>query len=73
MRLAYVFGKSAARPAAELNPPSYELSKPNKQGDTTVTPKPWRDGAGFANPNGFQVFSMGEDGIPNTDDDLKGW
>ena len=42
-----------------------------------VFPKPWKyeaEGAtGFAQPNSFQVFSMGEDGIPNTEDDIKSW
>ena len=30
-------------------------------------------GGGFVNPNGFQIFSAGEDGLPNTDDDIKSW
>jgi hypothetical protein len=30
-------------------------------------------GTGFAQPNSFQVFSMGPDGLPNTEDDLKSW
>ena len=28
---------------------------------------------GFAEPRGFQIFSMGEDRQPNTDDDIKSW
>ncbi len=57
--------------AAE-SPPAYLKA----DGDE-VFPTPWKydlEGAtGFAQPNGFQVFSMGEDGIPNTEDDLKSW
>ena len=26
-----------------------------------------------AQPGRFQLFSMGEDGIPNTEDDIKSW
>lgn len=37
-------------------------------------PKPWKEeGGGFVNPNGYQLFSIGEDGQPNTDDDIKAW
>ena len=54
---------------AERDPPTYTL----KNGQT-VQPKPWREAAGgFVNPNSFQVFSLGEDGQPNTEDDRKGW
>jgi prepilin-type N-terminal cleavage/methylation domain-containing protein len=53
----------------DQNPPSYDT----KTGDT-VEPRPYKDsGGGFVNPNGFQIFSMGEDGQPNTDDDILGW
>jgi prepilin-type N-terminal cleavage/methylation domain-containing protein len=53
----------------EQHPPDYVL-----QNDESANPKPWRDaGGGFVNPNGFQIFSMGLDGIPNNDDDIKGW
>jgi len=55
---------------AEKNPPTYL----NGEG-MPVTPKPWRTSSGtsFAQTNGFQVFSMGPDGEPNTDDDVKAW
>ncbi len=54
---------------AERDPPTYTL----KNGQT-VQPKPWREAAGgFVNPNSFQLFSLGEDGQPNTDDDRTGW
>jgi hypothetical protein len=53
---------------AEKNPPTYL----NGQGEA-VNPKPYRDakGGGFSQPNGYQLYSMGPDGQPNTDDDLK--
>jgi prepilin-type N-terminal cleavage/methylation domain-containing protein len=53
----------------EQHPPDYV----NFNGDQ-VNPLPYREeGGGFVNPNGFQIFSMGEDGIPNNGDDLKAW
>lgn len=56
---------------ADEDPPTYRLAD-----GTDVTPRPWKyrdEARGFAEPNGFQIFSMGEDGIPNTDDDVKSW
>ena len=56
--------------AAERNPPSYST----KADEGTVNPVPYKDsGGGYVNPNSFQVFSMGPDGRPNTDDDILGW
>jgi hypothetical protein len=53
------------------SPPSY------LRGDgAEVQPRPWKyedESRGFAEPNGFQLFSMGEDGEPNTEDDVKSW
>jgi prepilin-type N-terminal cleavage/methylation domain-containing protein len=44
-----------------------------KAGDD-VEPKPYRNDDGtFINPQTFQIWSMGEDGIPNTDDDVLPW
>jgi prepilin-type N-terminal cleavage/methylation domain-containing protein len=55
--------------AAERNPPSYSSKQEN-----SVNPVPYKDpGGGFVNPNSFQIFSMGPDGKPNTDDDIVGW
>lgn len=54
---------------ADQNPPTYTSEKHGE-----VHPKPWREpGGGFVNPNGFQVFSMGPDQEPNTDDDVCTW
>ena len=56
---------------ADGSPPSYI----NFRGEE-VTPRPWKysdEDRGFAEPRGVQVFSMGEDGEPNTDDDVKSW
>ena len=53
------------------SPPSYL----NFDGEE-VTPRPWKyedETRGFAEPRGVQVFSMGEDGQPNTEDDVKSW
>ena len=39
-----------------------------------VEAKPWRNEDGtFAQPMSFQLFSMGPDGEPNTDDDIRAW
>ena len=39
-----------------------------------VEPMPWRNEDGtFVNPSTFQLFSMGPDGEPNTDDDITTW
>jgi prepilin-type N-terminal cleavage/methylation domain-containing protein len=55
--------------AAEKNPPMYSSNK-----DGPVEARPYKvEGGGFVNPNGFQIFSMGPDGKPNTDDDILGW
>lgn len=54
---------------ADKNPPTYI----NAAG-APVEPKPWKNSTGtFAQANGFQLYSMGEDGQPNTDDDVKAW
>lgn len=55
--------------AAEKAPPTYV----NAAGDA-VSPRPYRtQGGGFAQPSAYQLYSMGPDGQPNTDDDLKAW
>jgi len=39
-----------------------------------VEAKPYkREDGTFFNPSSFQVFSMGEDGLPNTEDDILLW
>ena len=56
---------------ADADPPSYWLAD-----GTEVLPRPWKyvdESRGFAEPRGIQVFSMGEDGQPNTEDDVKAW
>jgi prepilin-type N-terminal cleavage/methylation domain-containing protein len=56
---------------AEKDPPVYLT----KGGEASVYPKPYRSasGAGFAQPNAYQIYSMGPDGLPNTEDDRLGW
>ena len=45
-----------------------------KGGGDVVQAKPWRlSSGGFAQPGRYQLFSMGPDGLPNTDDDIKAW
>jgi prepilin-type N-terminal cleavage/methylation domain-containing protein len=64
-----VYFVNTAYAQADRDPPTYIL-----RNGTAVQPRPWREeGGGFINPSSFQIFSMGEDGQPNTDDDRKGW
>jgi prepilin-type N-terminal cleavage/methylation domain-containing protein len=45
-----------------------------QKGGEEVQVRPWKiEGQGYENPTSFQVFSMGPDGQPNTEDDIKGW
>jgi hypothetical protein len=56
---------------AFAHPPTYVLAD-----GTRVRPRPWSSAKGpphFMEPNGFQLFSMGEDGEPNTNDDICSW
>lgn len=53
---------------AERDPPAYST----RDGEH-VHPRPWRTADGFANPDTFQLFSMGPDCLPNTADDVKAW
>jgi prepilin-type N-terminal cleavage/methylation domain-containing protein len=54
---------------ADKNPPTYVDGA-----GAAFNPKPWRTSTGtFAQANGFQLFSIGADGQPNTDDDVKAW
>lgn len=67
--LVYFVNTDYAR--ADASPPSYVL-----QNGDEVTPRPWKyedEGRGFAEPRGIQIFSMGPDGVPNTEDDVKSW
>ena len=42
--------------------------------DERVEARPCRDADGsFVNPRTFQIYSMGPDGVPNTDDDITAW
>jgi prepilin-type N-terminal cleavage/methylation domain-containing protein len=55
--------------SAEKDPPIYV----NGQGEA-VSPKPYRSSSGgFAQPGGYQIYSMGPDGQPNTADDRLAW
>lgn len=39
-----------------------------------VEARPWKsENGGFQNPQSFQLFSMGADGEPNTEDDVLAW
>lgn len=58
---------------AEKSPPTYILGE--EAGGRAVTPRPWRNepGGAFSQAGGYQLYSMGPDGEPNTDDDIKAW
>jgi prepilin-type N-terminal cleavage/methylation domain-containing protein len=54
---------------SEKDPPVYV----NGAGEA-IYPKAWKAAAGgFEQPSGYQLFSVGPDGQPNTDDDMKSW
>ena len=53
----------------DKDPPAYVNGQ-----EETVYPKPYKAKAGgFEQANGYQLFSMGPDGQPNTDDDRTAW
>ena len=58
----------------DKNPPTY-IAKDAEGQPRPVNPKPWKSGKteAFEQARSYQLFSMGEDGTPNTDDDLKSW
>lgn len=59
---------------AEKNPPTYLTGEDSVMRGDAVLPKPWRNANGaFAQQGAYQIYSMGEDGQPNTEDDLKAW
>ena len=59
--------------SADKNPPTYRMLAGDLKGED-VQPRPWKsENGGFEQPNTFQVFSAGRDGVPNTEDDVKGW
>jgi len=66
--------------AAEKNPPTVLCGADALvNAGNAVNPKPWRntnpDGTpgAFSQSGGYQLYSMGPDGLPNTEDDLKAW
>ncbi len=57
----------------ENSPVHYILGDLDREGEQ-VEVRPWKsEHGGYARPNSFQLFSMGPDGEPNTEDDLKAW
>ena len=53
-------------------PPTY-MAKDADGVERAVYPKPYKTERGFEQAKSFQLFSMGPDGEPNTEDDLKSW
>ncbi|MFO0934385.1 MAG: hypothetical protein U1E39_16985 [Planctomycetota bacterium] len=63
----YVYFVAADYAAALRDPPTYLTAS-----GEGVTPRPRLDPAGAVRrPTSYQLFSMGEDGAPNTDDDVS--
>lgn len=64
---------------AEKNPPTLLCGPDSDTPGAAVNPRPWRnvnpDGSpgAFAQSGGYQLFSMGADGLPNTEDDITAW
>lgn len=63
----YIDSRSYAK--ADGDPVRYTTTK----GDVDV--RPWKDGESerFAQPSSYQLFSMGPDELPNTEDDVRVW
>ena len=75
-----VYFTDADYATAEKNPPTLLCGADAlANAGAAVNPKPWRnvgaDGTpgAFAQSGGYQLYSMGPDGIPNTEDDLTAW
>jgi prepilin-type N-terminal cleavage/methylation domain-containing protein len=69
-----VYFPNTAYAEADRSPPTYRLGVGEGFDGRDVTPRPHRAAhGGFAQPDSFQVFSMGPDGEPNTEDDILGW
>jgi prepilin-type N-terminal cleavage/methylation domain-containing protein len=59
---------------AEKSPPTLICGPESPDPGAAVNPKPWRNESGaFAQAGAYQLYSMGPDGQPNTEDDLKAW
>jgi prepilin-type N-terminal cleavage/methylation domain-containing protein len=60
---------------ADKNPPTYYTGADSEGVEPQVNPKPWKsDKTGaFMQATSYQLYSMGEDSTPNTDDDVKAW
>ncbi len=57
----------------ESNPVHIILGDLDRGGEL-VEARPWKsEHGGYARPNSFQLYSMGPDGEPNTEDDIKAW
>jgi type II secretory pathway pseudopilin PulG len=70
-----VYFADADYASAEKNPPTYICgAEAASNAGGAVNPRPWRNESGaFAQAGGYQLYSMGPDGQPNTDDDIKAW
>jgi prepilin-type N-terminal cleavage/methylation domain-containing protein len=61
--------------AYDKDPPVYYTGAQDEGVEPEVRPSPWKSektGA-FAQPRSYQLFSLGPDSLPNTEDDIKSW
>jgi prepilin-type N-terminal cleavage/methylation domain-containing protein len=61
--------------AFDKDPPVYYTGADGEGVEPEFRPRPWKSektGA-FAQPRSYQLFSIGPDSLPNTDDDVKAW
>jgi prepilin-type N-terminal cleavage/methylation domain-containing protein len=69
-----VYFRSDAYATAKKDPPLYISTAPEAPNGGNVNPKPYEASTGgYVNPNTYQLYSMGPDGIPNTEDDIRLW
>ncbi len=68
-----IYFASGQYASADKDPPVYICGSEDAP-EPEVRPRPWRSPTGgFAKPDSYQLFSMGPDCVPNTEDDLKAW
>ena len=53
--------------------PYMSVNEEGEENEYLAKPHKRADGTGFVNPSSYQLYSMGPDGEPNTDDDIATW
>ncbi len=59
--------------AFEGGVPYISVNEEGEEDEPLAKPHKRSDGTGFVNPSSYQLYSMGPDGEPNTEDDIAPW